>query len=142
MRILRLNCNIPLEASMRLRTILTAFATIVALPLSAAITGTVISSDGQAVTGAKISVFAPETAEAIRVRVMSKTAAKTPLATVTSDARGNFSIDSPKDQPVVDLRVESAGFSPDGTRALPDEELGALVLFPATTLTGTITAGG
>ena len=127
---------------MRLRSIVSAVASIViSFPAFAAITGTVINADGQPVAGAKISVFAPETTDARRLRVLSKTPVRTPLATATSDSRGNFSIESPK-EPVLDLRFEAAGFAPEAERVLPDEELGAIAMFPAAMQSGTITAGG
>ena len=128
---------------MRLRSLFTAIASIIiiSLPAFAAITGTVMTSDGQAVSGAKISLFQPETAEARRARVVSKTPARTPLVIATSDSKGNFSVDSPK-LPVIDLGVDASGFAPEGERVLPDEELGAIPVFPAAMQKGTITAAG
>src|SRR5262249_10645600 len=50
--------------------------------------------------------------------------------------------DSPKGQPLIDLRIEAAGYAPSGTRVVPDEEIGAQPLITAPVKTGTITANG
>src|SRR5262245_13176395 len=94
----------------RLLSISVAFA---ALPLSAAITGSVMNSDGQAVGGAKISIYGPETLAARRERLASKTPDRAALVTVTADANGTFRIDPPKDLPIVDLRIDATGYAPD-----------------------------
>ncbi len=127
---------------MRLGNVISSILTIaISTSASAAITGTVITTDGLPVSGAKISLFQPETFDARRARALSKTPVKPPIATVNSDSKGNFSIDSPK-EPVIDLRIEAAGFAPQGERVLPDEELGALALTAAPAIKGTITAAG
>ena len=125
---------------MRIRTLLiTAFLS--ASSALAAISGTVINSDGQPVAGAKVSMYAPETLEARRVRLMSTTPERAPLATRQTDSRGNFSFDTPK-EPVVDLRIEAVGFAPDALRLLSDDESGAIALMAAPTQKGTITSNG
>ncbi|HEX9493855.1 MAG TPA: carboxypeptidase-like regulatory domain-containing protein [Thermoanaerobaculia bacterium] len=93
----------------RLLSILTF---LISLPLTASITGIVINTDGQPIAGAKVSIYAPETVAARRLRLFSKTVERTALATRQTDSKGNFSFDSPKDQPLVDLRVEASGFAP------------------------------
>lgn len=113
-----------------------------ALPAVAAITGTVINADGLPVAGATVSLFAPETIEARRARLVSSAVVRTPLVTATTGSNGGFSIDTPKGQPLLDLRIEAAGFAPESTRVVPDEEIGAQPLVAAPAKTGTITANG
>lgn len=127
---------------MRMRSILAfAFTTVISFPALAAITGSAINTDGQPLSGAKVSLFAPETADARRARLLSKSPLRPALVTATTDSKGNFSIDSPK-EPVLDLRIEAAGYAPEGTRVIPDEEIGALALVAAPAKTGMITAAG
>ena len=113
---------------------------LVSAPAFAAITGTVINTDGQPLAGAKVSLYSPETVEARRARWASKSSERKPLATVQSDSKGNFSIEGK--EPLLDLRIEAAGYAPDTTRVVPDEEIGAVALISAPTLRGKITAGG
>lgn len=112
-----------------------------ALPAFAAITGTVINGDGQAVAGAKVSSYALESFEARRTRVLSADPARKALATTTTDSKGNFSIDAPKGS-VVELRFEANGFAPAGERAAADDDAGVIQLLQAQTKQGTITANG
>ena len=123
----------------RLLFLITIFIT---LPLAANITGVVINTDGQPLAGAKVSLFAPETVAARRTRLFSKTPERTALATKQTDSKGTFSFDSPKDQSVVDVRVEATGYGPDSIRLLADDEAGAIALTTAPMQRGTITANG
>jgi protocatechuate 3,4-dioxygenase beta subunit len=113
-----------------------------AIPAAAAITGTVITSDGAAISGAKVSLFTPETPTARRQRLLSKTPDRVPLVSVTTGTAGTFSFETPKGQPVFDLRIEAAGYGPAAVRLLPDEDIGAEPLTAAPKKTGTITSGG
>jgi protocatechuate 3,4-dioxygenase beta subunit len=131
-----------MEERMRMRRVFaSSFLSLIAVPLFAATTGTVMNIDGQPIAGAKVTLFSAETADARRARLISKAPERQPLSSTTSDARGNFSIDSPK-EPVFDLRIEAAGYAPDGQRAVPDDELGTIVLTQAAAKTGTVTAAG
>src|SRR5688500_11259196 len=118
------------------------FAAFAALPLSAAISGSVINADGQGIAGAKISLFAPETLTARRERLMSKTPERQALVTASADANGNFRIEPPKDRIIVDLRADAAGYAPAATRLQSDDEAGALILTRAESKSGTVKAGG
>ena len=122
--------------------LLSTLTFLLTLPLFANITGVVINTDGQPIAGAKVSIYAPETVAARRTRFLSKTPERTALATTTTDSKGTFSFDSPKEQPVVDLSVEANGFAPDSVRLLANDEAGAIALTSATTKQGTITANG
>lgn len=107
----------------------------------AAIVGTVVNPDGQPVAGAKVSSFAPETIEARRLRLVSKSPERVPLASVTTDSNGRFTVDDKKES-VVDVRVEAKGFAPTSARYATDEDAGAIALTVAAMKTGTITANG
>jgi len=115
---------------------------LLAFPTFAAITGTVINRDGQALAGAKISVFALETVDARSVRVVSRTPERQPLATVQADAKGSYSITVPPGPAVVDLRAEARGYAPAQSRVQRDDETGAIGLTRADMKQGTMTAKG
>lgn len=125
---------------MRARLIL-AVLILWSVPTFAAITGTVINADGQAVAGAKVTSFALESVEARRVRLLSADPARKALATAQSDSKGNFSIEAPKGS-VVDLRIEAAGFAPQSERAAADDDAGVIELMPASMKQATVTANG
>jgi protocatechuate 3,4-dioxygenase beta subunit len=114
---------------------------LVSFPAFAAITGTVINPDGQAIAGAKVSSFALESVEARRTRVLSADITRKALAATQTDSRGNFSIEAPKAS-VVDLRFEASGFAPQNERAAADDDAGVIQLMPAQMKQGTITANG
>src|SRR5207247_9527268 len=109
----------------RLLSLFVAFAT---LPLHAAISGSVMNADGQAIAAAKISVYGPETLSARRERLVSKTPERPPLLNATADSKGNFRIEPPKEQQIVDLRVDAAGYAPEAIRLQSDDEIGATIL--------------
>lgn len=114
---------------------------LLAFPTLAAINGTVMTPDGAPVAGAKVTVLALEAPEARRMRLLSASPQPVPLLTATTDARGNWSLESPKD-PVVDLRINAAGFDPLQRRIERDEEVGAIALVKSETKSGTIKAAG
>src|SRR5207253_1339983 len=68
-----------------------------ASPSFAAITGIVMNADGQPVAGAKVSIRASETVEASRARLLSASPEAVPIATVQTDSKGAFSLESPKE---------------------------------------------
>jgi uncharacterized GH25 family protein/protocatechuate 3,4-dioxygenase beta subunit len=110
--------------------------------LQAAVTGVAINIDGKPVSGAKVSLFAPELIAATGTRLMSADPQRKPLATMTTDSGGKFTIDVPKDQTVVDIRIDAAGYAPAGVRLLSDDDAGAMLLTQAPMVRGTITANG
>jgi protocatechuate 3,4-dioxygenase beta subunit len=115
---------------------------ILVLPLEAAVTGTVINIDGKAVSGAKVSLFAPELIAAQGPRMLSADPQRKPLSVVTTDSGGKFMIDVPKDQTVVDIRVDAAGYAPAPLRLTADDDAGAILLTQVAPVRGTITANG
>lgn len=126
---------------MRHHSFAAAVLSLLALPATAAITGIVMTNDGQPVAGIRASIFASESSEARMTRLLSASPDRVPLATVQTDAKGNFSLPSPK-EPVVDLRIEGRGYEPESRRVESDEDTGAIVLTKREMRSGTITAGG
>ncbi|MDP9361418.1 MAG: carboxypeptidase-like regulatory domain-containing protein [Acidobacteriota bacterium] len=110
--------------------------------LHAAVVGSVINIDGKPVTGAKVSLFAPELIAAQGPRLMSAEPQRKPLTTVTTDSGGKFSLDVPKDQTVVDVRIDAPGYAPSSGRYVADDDAGAILLTQAPIVRGTITANG
>ena len=80
-----------------------------ALPSLGAITGVVMTGDGQPISGARVSIRAFETSEATRSRLLSAAPEAVPLASAQTDAKGTFSLESPK-EPTVDLLIYARGY--------------------------------
>lgn len=112
-----------------------------AMPALAAITGSVMTSNGAPVAGARVSYSAVEGPEARRVRLLSQSPERVAAESTQADAKGAFSLPSPKDA-VVDLRVEAVGYEPVVRRVERDEDAGAITLTSREMRKGTITAGG
>ena len=111
-------------------------------PVHAAVVGVLINIDGKPITGAKVLIFAPELIAAQGPRFMSAEPQRKPIATGTTDSGGKFNIDVPKEQSIVDVRTEAAGYAPSSGRYLSDEDAGAILLPQAPMVRGTITANG
>ncbi|HEX7190558.1 MAG TPA: carboxypeptidase-like regulatory domain-containing protein [Thermoanaerobaculia bacterium] len=118
-----------------------ALALLTALPALASINGTVMTRDGQPLTGAKVSIYSFEPAEARRARMVSANAERTPLASTTTNSKGAFTLDSPKD-PVVSIRVDATGYAPYTTDIERDEDSLVFAMSAAPVKQGTITANG
>ena len=114
---------------------------ILSLPLCAAISGTVVTTDGVAIAGARVSIHAPETPYARRTRLLSPKPDAVPLASAQTDQKGGFSLPLPK-EPVVDLRVELHGYAPFVRRIERDETAIAIALLKRDMVRGRVTAGG
>jgi len=130
-----------MRALRRLLCVTFVFSSLIA-PLHAAVTGTVINIDGKPVTGAKVSLFAPELIAAQGPRLLSADPQRKPLLTTTTDSGGKFTFDVPKDQNVVDVRIEANGYAPAAGRYTADDDAGAILLSQANSVRGTITANG
>lgn len=111
-------------------------------PLHATVIGTVINIDGKAIAGAKVSLFAQELIAAQGPRLLSADPQRKPITVATTDSGGKFSIDVPKDQTVVDVRIEAGGYAPSAVRLAADDDAGAILLSQLPTVRGTITANG
>jgi uncharacterized GH25 family protein len=112
-----------------------------ALPSFAAITGVVMTTDGQPVAGARVSIRAHETTEAARARLLSASPEAVPISSMQTDSKGTFSLESPKD-PVVDLLIYARGYEPHQRPIERDEEVGAIALQKSEMRKGSVKAGG
>jgi len=112
-----------------------------ALPAFSAVSGTVMTPDGQALAGARVSVLAIETNEARRARLLSANPEAVPLSSTQSDSKGRFTLESPKDA-IADLRVSMRGYEPWQRRIERDEDTGAIALTKAEMKGGTVKANG
>jgi uncharacterized GH25 family protein len=123
------------------RLVVALLLSLLSLPSLAAITGTVTTLDGKPVAGARVLTQAIETPVSRRERLLSPSPHIVALAETKTDAKGAFSLPSPK-EPVVDLRIEMRGFEPESRRVEKDEEAGAITIAAREMKTGTITAAG
>jgi len=112
-----------------------------ALPLFASVTGIVMTSDGKAISGARVSLSAVETFEARRARLLSATPEGVPISSAQTDSKGAFTLESPK-LPIAELRITMRGYEPWQSRIERDEEAGAIVLLKADMKSGSVTANG
>ncbi|MCM2315344.1 MAG: carboxypeptidase-like regulatory domain-containing protein, partial [Thermoanaerobaculia bacterium] len=101
--------------------------------------GVVMTRDGAPVAKAKVSIYALETAAAMRVRWQSETPRRVPLATVETATNGTFGVKT--DVPVAMMQVEAAGFAPSALRVNKDEDIGAIALIAVQEKKGTVRAG-
>lgn len=105
-----------------------------------AISGTVMTFDGAPIAGARVSIRAIESFEARTARLLSDSPEMVPIASAQTDAKGNYSFESPKDG-VVELLISASGYEPVSRRIERDEDVGAIALSRAETRTGRITSG-
>jgi len=104
------------------------------LAMAASITGIVTAPSGAPIADARVSLFR----EMPPAAVISLDAPPRPLASVRTGASGAFSVES-GGRGVVVVHVSADGFEPVDIATDP-EPLGALVLRPAATVTGRVTA--
>lgn len=100
-----------------------------------------MTTDGQPIAGARVWVRTIETSEQRIARLQSASPELVPIATTQTDAKGTFTIESPK-EPVVDLAISAVGFEPTQRRVERDEEAGAIALTKGEMRTATVTANG
>ena len=127
---------------MLVRVLVLASALFLSLSATAATTGVLMNDDGKPVAGARVSAYALESGEARRLRWLSDTPERPPIATGETDSKGRFSLEIAKEHAVVTLQAEAAGYAPHAVRIERDDDLGALALAAATMRAGRITAGG
>lgn len=110
-------------------------------PVFADITGTVMNADGVPIGGARVTITAYETFEARRARLLSAAPEPVTLASTQTNAKGAFTLESPK-QAAVMLHIVASGYGPESGRVERDEEVGAVVLRKGGGGRGTVTADG
>ena len=123
------------------RLVVATLILLTSVPLAAAITGSVINTDGQPVAGAKVTIFAPETPHARLARLESTTPERAVLASTTTNAKGLFSVDPPKAALYL-VEIEASGFAPEESEVVAGDDVGAIALTAAQTKTGKVTADG
>ena len=101
-------------------------------------TGTVTMVDGTPLAGAKIHAYAPESLIEERRRLVAG-GDRLLLAGTTSDRMGSFALSVPAGD-VLRLVVELDGYAPWAKEVLTGDELGALLLRPATRVRGRVRA--
>src|SRR5436190_3496823 len=125
-----------------MRRILSVLAILISMPAMASVTGTIIDSDGKPIAGAAVAMYTPEAITARRLRMVSATPDRQPLASTTTDSKGNFTFESPKGLNAVTVSIEAKGYAPDSIRLLSDDDAGAIELTTAAMQRGTITGNG
>ncbi|MBV8517222.1 MAG: carboxypeptidase regulatory-like domain-containing protein [Acidobacteria bacterium] len=125
---------------MRPRILVSLAALLCAFPALAAITGSVMSTDGQPLAGARVSAYGFESAEGRHARLVSANPEPVPLASTQTDAKGSFSLESPKGA-VVELRVFLRGYEPAARRVERDEDTGTFALQKLEMKSGSVKAG-
>ncbi len=104
------------------------------------ITGRAVDRDGTVIAAARVRAFERETFEARRARIAAGGERK-PLASSTTAAGGDFSIDA-KGHRVVDIVIDATSRQPSTIEAIDGEDLGSVLLAPARTRAGRVTADG
>ncbi|HEX7807166.1 MAG TPA: carboxypeptidase regulatory-like domain-containing protein, partial [Thermoanaerobaculia bacterium] len=112
-----------------------------AFPSLAAITGSVMTPDGKPLAGARVSTYAFESNGARRARLLSDQPEAVPLASTQTDAKGTFSLESPKNA-VVTLRMSMRGYEPQERSVEKDEEGAVFIAQKAESRTSSISSGG
>jgi len=107
----------------------------------AAVTGTIISTEGQAISGAKVAAYGAETIEERLRRLSGPRDERVPIVETVSDAKGDFSLDTKK-EPAATLLISAAGFAPASFLVTNNEDTGPIALTVATLRKGRVTAGG
>src|ERR1043165_6952513 len=110
-----------------MRSRLSLLLLLVSAAANAAVTGTIVGSDGTPLAGARVRAFAREPFSAIAARLLSATPDPTPLATAQSGTDGRFSIDT-KGNAAVDVVVDAADRDPVALYAADGDDAGAVVL--------------
>ncbi|HEV2722023.1 MAG TPA: hypothetical protein VG323_18530, partial [Thermoanaerobaculia bacterium] len=113
-----------------MRRLLLPLLLLAALPASAAVTGTVVTGDGDPLAGARVRAFAREPFSAVAARLLSSTPEATPIATTETAADGRFSLDT-KGNAAIDIVVDAAGREPYALYAAGGEDVGAIPLASA-----------
>lgn len=126
---------------MRLRFAFLLAAVLAAAPGFGAITGVVMDREGKPIAGARVTATAPTTSAAWKLRLLSETPDPPPAVAVQTDAKGNFTFESPKD-PFVLVRVSAPAYALAATLVERDDDAGVFALRTAAIKSGIVRAGG
>jgi carboxypeptidase family protein len=107
-----------------------------AAPLSAALTGSVVTAEGTPLTHVRVEAFRP-----VAYMNLFEQGGKPPVATAVTDDSGQFSLDL-NGTGLIDLRVLVDGYVPAFKTALIDEPAGAIVLKRGSAVEGTVMSNG
>jgi hypothetical protein len=110
-----------------------------ALPVVAAVKGTIIRPDGTPVANARVAALRP--IARLDWNESLPAGPETPMAVAVTDARGMFAVDV-EGRGLVRLRVDADGFAPLNVIVPMDEDAGRVVLRAAPMVEGHVTAGG
>jgi protocatechuate 3,4-dioxygenase beta subunit len=113
----------------------------IAAHLHAGIRGTVMTADGKPIAGATVKAFAIETTQARNERLMSAKPERATIGTATTSSNGNFVLDA-GNVAIASLQISATAYAPAFTKALGDDDVGAMVLIASSTKSGKVAAGG
>jgi protocatechuate 3,4-dioxygenase beta subunit len=123
------------------RLVSLAVLVLFSLPVTAQVTGTIITDDGVAIEGAAVMAFAIESSAGTAGRLRSESPERALLAAAKTDGDGRFALNV-EGHEVVDLLFTKAGHAPSGVKVRPVGEIGAFVLRPAKMVRGTVSHDG
>jgi hypothetical protein len=123
-----------------MRTSLLTIALLLATSLRADLIGTVVTSAGSPISGASVKLYA-STTQLDGLKRSLDDAPIEPLATVRSDARGNFKIVRSAEANLW-MIVSADGHAPAAIATTGNEDIGAVALRTAILKRGSVTAGG
>ncbi|MGH9422582.1 MAG: carboxypeptidase regulatory-like domain-containing protein, partial [Thermoanaerobaculia bacterium] len=113
----------------------------IATHLHAGVRGTVMTADGKPIAGATVKAFAIETTETRNERLMSAKPERITIGTATTSSSGDFLLDAGKAS-VIDLQIFATAYAPAFTKALGDDDIGAMVLAASPMKSGKVSASG
>ncbi|HXH37509.1 MAG TPA: carboxypeptidase-like regulatory domain-containing protein [Thermoanaerobaculia bacterium] len=107
----------------------------------ASIHGLVMSGDGKPIGSAGVVAYAVETSDQRAARLVSASPERPVVASVKTNAKGEFEID-PKKLPVVELNITAPSFGNWKSTAVEGDDAGVFMLRPALTRTAHVRAEG
>lgn len=107
----------------------------------ASIHGLVMSSDGKPLANAGVVAYAIETSDQRAARLVSASPERPIVASVKTNAKGEFEID-PKKLPVVELNITAPSFGYWKSTAVEGDDAGVFMLRPALTRAAHVRADG
>ncbi len=123
-----------------MRTPLALLALFASITVNAAITGRVVTEEGNPIAGARIRAYERETEEAFKARVLSPSPERAVVATATTREDGSFSLDPTR--AAVDLLIDAPGRQLDTAEATDGADAGTFILGESKPRRGRVTFGG